>query len=242
LETSKANNEDSPLRAEIQLREHYAAGYAASKWASEHLLQKASEELDLPINNFRCDMILAHQSYKGQINKSDMFTRLLYSIITTELAPESFYIPNPDGSKGKGHYDGLPVDILAQAIVGVSNFDYSGYHNFDMQNYLHDDGVSLDKIVDWVESAGYPIHRIADHKDWVSRITDKLTTLPEEKRQQSVLDLMAAYSRPYPVHLITSDCDNFKELTQKLNDGRDISSLSEAYIHKNLEDIEAITQ
>ncbi len=242
LDKSKINNENSPLLEQVQLGEHYAAGYATSKWASEHLLQKASKQFDLSINNFRCDMILAHQRYKGQINRLDMFTRLLYSIITTELAPASFYIPNADGSKGKGHYDGLPVDVLAKAMVGVSDYDYSGYHNFNMENYHHDDGISLDKIVDWIETAGYPIHRIADHTDWVKRIKDKLTTLPEHQRQQSVLDLMLAYSRPHPVNLSIAGCDNFKELIRQLNDGEDISSLSEAFIHKCLEDIKLITE
>ncbi len=237
LDKSKRNDEDSPLLAQIKLREHYAAGYAASKWASEHLLQKASKQFDLPINNFRCDMILAHQSYKGRINMSDMFTRLLYSIITTELAPASFYIPNADGSKAIGHYDGLPVDVLAKAMIEISDYDYSGYHNFDMENYQHDDGVSLDKFVDWIETAGYPIHRIDNHMDWVKRIKDKLTTLPEHQRQQSVLDLLPAYSRPYPTKTNSAACDNFKGLVHQLNNGQDISSLSEKFIHKCLADI-----
>ena len=237
LDKSKRNDEDSPLLAQIQLREQYAAGYAASKWASEHLLQKASKQFDLPINNFRCDMILAHQRYKGRINRSDMFTRLLYSIITTQLAPQSFYLPNADGSKGKGHYDGLPVDVLAKAMIGISDYDYSGYHNFDMENYHHEDGVSLDKFVDWIETAGYPLHRIPNHGDWVKRIKDKLTTLPEDQRQQSVLDLLPAYSRPYPTKINSAGCDNFKGLVHQLNKGQDISSLSEAFIHKCLADI-----
>jgi len=53
-----------------------------------------------------------------------------------------------------------------------------------MENYHHEDGVSLDKFVDWIETAGYPLHRIPNHGDWVKRIKDKLTTLPEHQRQQ----------------------------------------------------------
>ncbi len=238
LDISKMNNEASPLLEQVQLSKHYAAGYATSKWAAEHLLQKASKAYNLPINTFRCDMILAHQTYKGQINISDMFTRLLYSIITTGLAPASFYIPNVDGSKAKGHYDGLPVDVIAKTIIGISDCKYSGYHTFNTENYHHNDGISLDEFVDWIETAGYSIHRIANHGDWVKRIKDKLTTLPEEQRQQSVLDLMPAFSRPYPTHLKTADCDNFKKLVHQLNNRNDVSSLSEAFIHKCLADIE----
>ena len=239
LETSKVNNEDSPLLEQVQLNERYAAGYATSKWAAEHLLQKASKEYDIPINTFRCDMILAHQTYKGRINMSDMFTRLLYSIITTELAPASFYIPNADGSKGKGHYDGLPVDVIAKAIIGISGGDYEGYHTFNTENYHHHDGISLDKFVDWIESAGHSIHRIANHQDWVTRIKDKLTTLPDRQRQQSMLDLLPAFSRPYPTNRITVGCENFKKLVHQLNDGKDVPSLSEVFIHKCLADIQA---
>lgn len=237
LDTSKMNNEASPLLEQVPLSEYYAAGYATSKWAAEHLLQKASKAYNLTINTFRCDMILAHQNYKGQINVSDMFTRLLYSIVTTGLAPASFYIPNADGSKAKGHYDGLPVDVISKAIIGISDCDYNGYHIFNTENYHHNDGISLDRFVDWIETAGYAIHRIANHRDWVQRIKDKLRTLPEQQRQQSILDLLPAFSRPYPTNLKTADCDNFKKLVHQLNNGNDVPSLSEAFIHKCLADI-----
>ena len=207
------------------------------KWAAEHLLQKASKAFDLPINTFRSDMILAHQTYKGQINISDMFTRLLYSILLTKLAPASFYIPNTDGTKAKGHYDGLPVDVIAKIIIGISDYSYSGYHTFNTENYHHDDGISLDQFVDWIESAGYPIHRIEDHRDWLERIKDKLTKLPDHQRQQSVLDLLPAYSRPYPTKFNTAGSDNFRKLVHQLNNGDDVPSLSEVFIHKCLADI-----
>lgn len=237
LDTSKGNNEDSPLLEQVQLTEHYASGYATSKWAAEHLLQKASKACDIPINTFRCDMILAHQSYKGRINMSDMFTRLLYSIIITQLAPNSFYIPNIDGSKAEGHYDGLPVDVIAKVIIGISDCNYNDYHTFNTENYHHEDGISLDKFVDWIESAGHSIHRITDHREWLERIKDKLTNLPDHQRQQSMLDLLPAFSRPYPTNLNTAGCDNFKELVHQLNNGKEVASLSEDFIHKCLADI-----
>jgi len=45
LDTSKINNEASPLLAQIQTSNQYAAGYGASKWAAEHLLQNANRDL-----------------------------------------------------------------------------------------------------------------------------------------------------------------------------------------------------
>ena len=236
VDKRKMNNEDSPLLEEVKMTNHYANGYAISKWASEHLLQKASKALDLPINTFRCDMILADQRYKGQVNNTDMFTRLLYSIILTGLAPTSFYIPNADGSKASAHYDGTPVDVLTKAIIGVSETEHKGHKTYNLLNYHHDDNKSLDTFVDWIEAAGYSINRL-DHKTWVSRIKDKLKALPEEQRQQSVLDLMMAYSRPYPSNVVTAGSANYQALVKQLFNGGDIPHLSKEFIDKNLADM-----
>ena len=96
-----------------------AIGYADSKWAAEQLLHSAHRRFGLPVNVFRGDMMLAHRRYQQQINVPDIFTRLLYSVIMTGLAPASFYRLEPDGSRPRAHYDGLPVDFIAAAIVGI---------------------------------------------------------------------------------------------------------------------------
>ena len=69
----------------------YADGYATSKWAGEVLLRDANERFGMPVCNFRSDMILAHSRYRGQLNVPDMFTRWMFSIVVTGLAPRSFY-------------------------------------------------------------------------------------------------------------------------------------------------------
>ncbi len=237
LNTTEINNEDSPLLESITLTDHYAAGYGASKWGAECLLQKAHSEFDLSINTFRGDMMLAHQSYKGQINKADMFTRLLYSIIHTGLAPNSFYRLTADGQKVKAHYDGTPADVIAAAIVGVHQISGKGYQTFNIKNYHQADGASLDAIIDWIVSAGYPIQRIADHKDWFTQFKAKLSALPEEKRQHSALEVLAAFSRPYPAKLRVADSSNYQILVQKLQGGAVVPSLTEGFIHKCLEDM-----
>jgi len=170
LDTKEVNNEDSPLLESITLTDHYAAGYGA-------------------------DMMLAHQQYKGQINAADMFTRLLYSIVNTGLAPQSFYRLTADGQKAKAHYDGTPADVIAAAIVGVHKVSTKDYQNFNIKNYHQEDGVSLDAIVDWIESAGHSIKRIANHKDWFTQFKAKLSALSAEKRQHSALEVLAAFSR-----------------------------------------------
>jgi len=251
LDTKQVNNEDSPLLESITLTDHYAAGYGASKWSAEWLLQKAHQEFGLPINTFRGDMMLAHQYFKGQINTADMFTRLLFSIIMTGIVPTSFYRFNEDGSKAKGHYDGTPADVIAAAIVGVYKVDeiaastpsagsYLGqgnYQIFNIKNYHQEDGVSLDVIVDWIESAGYPVKRIADHQSWFNQFKAKLSALPEEQRQYSALDVLAAFSRPYPPNPRTAGSDNYQQLVGSLEGNAEVPSLSEGFIHKCLEDM-----
>ena len=59
-------------------------------------------------------MILAHRRWRGEFN-ADMFTRWIYSIVKTGLAPGSFYRKADGGHRP--HYDGLPVDFTAASIV-----------------------------------------------------------------------------------------------------------------------------
>jgi fatty acid CoA ligase FadD9 len=70
VDSSAGNDEDSPLLQSVALSDEYAAGYGASKWAAETLLQTAKRRFGLPVNTFRGDMILPHTRYKGQINRA----------------------------------------------------------------------------------------------------------------------------------------------------------------------------
>ncbi|MEM1119832.1 MAG: thioester reductase domain-containing protein [Bacteroidota bacterium] len=239
LDTSEINSEQSPLLDEIELTDQYAAGYGASKWAAEWLLQKTHQTYDLPINIFRGDMMLAHQKYKGQINTADMFTRLLYSVVMTGIAPKSFYKPSIDGSKG--HYDGTPADVIAAAITGAyrQNTD-KARQIFNIKNYHYEDGISLDVIVDWIESAGYPVQRIDDYQSWYQQFAAKLKALPAEKRQHSAVDILNAFSRPYSKNPKVAGSRNYQQLVQQLGDKATVLSLSEEFIHKCLEDMQLL--
>src|SRR4030095_7738842 len=192
--------EDSPLLASVPLSDEYASGYGASKWADEVMLHDAHQRFGLPVNIYRGDMMLAHSRYKGQINVPDMFTRLLYSIIMTGLAPETFYEREADGSRPKTHYDGLPVDFIASAIVGTSSKAHRAIKTYNMLNHHADDGISLDAVVDWIESAGYQVQRVRDHAQWMQRFETKLSTLTEQQRQHSSLGALGAWRHPHPAH------------------------------------------
>ena len=111
--------EDADIReisATRKINDSYANGYGNSKWAGEVLLREAHDLCGLPVAVFRCDMILADTTYAGQLNLPDMFTRMMLSLVATGIAPGSFYELDADGNRQRAHYDGLPVEFIAEAI------------------------------------------------------------------------------------------------------------------------------
>ncbi len=194
----------SPVR---KLDDSYAGGYATSKWAGEVLLREAHEAYGLPVATFRSDMILAHSRYTGQLNLPDMFTRLLFSLVTTGIAPKSFYRTDDQGDRQRAHYDGLPVDFTAEAINTLGAADSGEYRTYNVVN-PHDDGLSLDTFVDWLNEAGYPIQRVEDYEDWFARFETAIRALPESRRHYSLLPLLQAFrypDRPLPGTEIPAD-------------------------------------
>lgn len=171
--------------------EAYADGYGASKWAAEILLADAHKRFGLPICVFRSNMIMAPASYSGQLNIPDVFTRQMLSLALTGVAPKSFY----SGNSATAHYEGLPADFIAAAIVAIGEAKRAGYHNFHVLN-PNDDGISFDTFTDWLADFGYSIDRIDDYDDWLTRFTTAMRALPEERRHASLLPLMDAFSKP----------------------------------------------
>ncbi|MBO0807596.1 MAG: thioester reductase domain-containing protein [Actinobacteria bacterium] len=186
-------DEDADIRVtspERTLDDSYANGYATSKWAGEVLLRAAHDAFGLPVAVFRPGMILAHSRFPGQLNLPDMFTRLLLSLITTGIAPGSFYA-TPD----RAHYDGLPVDFVARAVAALGAVTAAGYRTYNAVN-PHEDGISLDTFVEWLARAGYPVKRIDDYATWFSRFETALRALPDKQKQHSLLPLLHAFSKP----------------------------------------------
>ncbi|MGI5336526.1 carboxylic acid reductase [Streptomyces sp. CA-181903] len=191
-------DEDADIRAVSPVRtlnDAYAAGYSTSKWAGEVLLREAHDVCGLPVTVLRSDMILAHRRHTGQLNVPDVVTRLLFSLAITGLAPASFYRTDARGNRQRAHFDGLPVDFVAQAVSTLGARDADGHRTFNVVN-PHDDGISLDTFVDWLSDAGRTIHRIEDYDDWFARFEIALRALPESRRRHSLLPLMHAFRRP----------------------------------------------
>ncbi|HXO82585.1 MAG TPA: carboxylic acid reductase [Mycobacterium sp.] len=186
-------DEETDIRRSIPactISDGYANGYTISKWAGEVLMRRVHDLCALPAAVFRPGMILADSRYAGQLNAPDIFTRLLFSLVTTGIAPRSFY-----RGGDRPHYDGLPVDFLAEAIAAVGPHTGSEFATYNTSN-PHDDGISLDTFVDWIAEAGYPIQRVDDYADWVSRFETAMRGLPEGQRQRSVLAVMDIYRQP----------------------------------------------
>ncbi|WP_224754747.1 carboxylic acid reductase [Streptomyces chumphonensis] len=196
-----ALDEDADVRVALPdqpVDDGYASGYATSKWAGEVLLREAYDLHGLPVTTFRSNMILAHTDYPGQLNIPDMFTRLLLSLIITGIAPHSFYETDSAGNRQRAHYDGLPVDFTAEAVVALGGAPHAGYRTYSLVN-PHDDGISLDTFVDWLNEAGHRIDRVDDYADWFARFETALRAAPEAQRNHSILPLLNAHRKPEAV-------------------------------------------
>ena len=229
----------SPIRP---INDDYANGYANSKWAGEVLLRQANDLCGVPVAVFRSDMILAHTRYRGQLNVSDMFTRLIFSLLVTGIAPHSFYESDGVGCRAWAHFDGLPVDFIAAAITMIGTRVTAGYRSFDVLN-PHDDGVSLDVFVDWLNQAGNNIRRVDDYDEWLSRFQAALTGLPEAQRQQSVLPLLHAFSKPHkPIRGAAAPTDAFHSEVLAVRAGPDdIPHISAELIAKYANDLRQLS-
>ena len=235
IDRGTGSDEDSPLVEGIDL-DTYGMGYGTSKWAAEQVLHSAHRRFGLPVNVYRGDMMLAHSRYHQQINVPDIFTRLLASVVMTGLAPASFHPFEPDGSRSRAHYDGLPVDFVAAAIVGISLEPHDELRTFHVVNHHVDDGISLDTFIDWIEEAGYVLERVPAYGDWLGRFETKLRMLPEAKRQLSSLSVLGSLRRARPVETMVSS-KRFQDAVRALPIGPDVPHLSRGFIRKCLEDM-----
>jgi fatty acid CoA ligase FadD9 len=120
---------------------------------------------------------------------------LMLSLVATGLAPASFYELDSSGQRQNAHYDGLPVDFIAEAICVLGGQLVKGHETYHVMN-PHDDGIGLDEYVDWLIDAGYDIHRVADFDEWRERFQRALHALPDRQRDNSLLPLMHAYRQP----------------------------------------------
>ncbi|MEU7633793.1 carboxylic acid reductase [Nocardia sp. NPDC049220] len=225
----------SPTRA---INDNYANGYGNSKWAGEVLLREAHDLCGLPASVFRCDLILVDTKYQGQLNVPDMFTRLMLSLVATGIAPGSFYQLDADGNRQRAHYDGLPVDFIAEAISTLGGV-VDEFETFHVMN-PYDDGIGLDEYVDWLIEGGYSIQRISDYDAWLRRFETTMRSLPEPQRQYSLLPLIQSYQQPQkPIRGSIGSTKRFHSAVQaaKIGPDKDIPHVSAAIILKYISNL-----
>lgn len=231
-------DEDSDIRRAVpgcRIDDSYANGYGISKWASEVLLREAFDLCGLPIAVFRPGMILAHNRYAGQLNVPDMFTRLLFSLITTGIAPATFYAQDTAGGRPRARYDGFTVDFLAEAITAIGARNAEGFHAYNLSS-PDESEISLDTFVDWLIEAGCRIERIGPYDAWLSRFDTALHGLPEEQRQQSMIAILGPYKHPQtPVTKSHLPAQKFGAAAETA--GLGVPVLSAALINKYVADL-----
>jgi len=237
--------EGSDIRAISVTRkvdDSYANGYANSKWAGEVLLREANELCGLPVAVFRCDMILADTTYAGQLNVPDMFTRLMLSLSATGIAPGTFYELDAEGNRQRAHYDGLPVEFVAEAVCALGAQSVSNVRGFVTYHVMnpYDDGIGLDEFVDWLIADGISIQRIADYGQWLQRFETTLRGLPEKQRNASLLPLLHNYQNPQrPTRGSVASTERFRAAVQdaKVGPDKDIPHITPAIIGKYVSDL-----
>nr|WP_026197257.1 carboxylic acid reductase [Sciscionella marina] len=224
------------------VNDSYANGYGNSKWAAEVLLREASDLCGLPVTVFRCGMILADTSYAGQLNLPDMVTRMLLSLVATGIAPGSFYEVDAGGNRQYAHFDGLPVEFIAEAITTLAAAGGGEFATYHVMN-PHDDGLGMDEFTDWLIEARYEITRVADYDEWLQRFDTTLRALPEKQRQASLLPLLHNYRKPQtPINGSLAPTDRFRAAVQesKIGPANDIPHVSRPIIIKYVTDLQLL--
>ncbi|MFV8304649.1 carboxylic acid reductase [Mycolicibacterium peregrinum] len=224
------------------INDGYANGYGNSKWAGEVLLREANDLCGLPVAVFRCDMILADTTYSGQLNLPDMFTRMMFSLVASGIAPGSFYELDADGKRQRSHYDGLPVEFIAESISTLGGQSVESFETYHVMN-PYDDGLGMDEFTDWLIEAGYAIERIADYGQWIQRFESTLRALPDKQRQASLLPLLHNYQKPErPMLGALAPTDHFRAAVQeaKIGPDKDIPHVSPAVIVKYITNLQQL--
>jgi fatty acid CoA ligase FadD9 len=219
----------------------HANGYQLSKWAGEVLAQDLCETFGIPVNVFRCNLILPPARARAQINPDDFLTRLICSVVDTGIYPRSFY--DSRGAAAPPHLDGFPVDFTAAAIAAITAGPSRGHAIYHVNNVHWSDGVSLDSVMSRLLAAGYPLARVDDHAAWFQRFERALRELPAARRASSSLPIIDQWRTPLAMEKRRRiDASRFRAQVQALRPQglEDIPHLDDAYFDRCIEDLRGL--
>jgi fatty acid CoA ligase FadD9 len=118
----------------------------------------------------------------------------------------------------------------------------SGVQTYHVMN-PHEDGIGLDRYVDWLIDAGHDIRRIADFDEWHGRFESALRALPDNQRDHSILPLMHAYQEPQePLQGSVAPAGRFREAVNAAQIGStgDIPHVTPPVIEKYITNLQML--
>lgn len=131
-------------------------GYVQSKWVQERMVRHGGFNLwGVPCITFRPGLIMSH-SQTGASNPHDLIIRLLRSVAATRAAPALNQLINM-----------VPVDFVAQAIVGLSL--HCSFNNAAF-NICNSQTVSLSSVFDAIHQK-YPLE-VLPYAEWLQEVSD----------------------------------------------------------------------
>ena len=135
-------------------------------------------------------MIMADTTYAGQLNVPDMFTRMMPEPGRHGCGTRLVLRAGRGGNRQRAHFDGLPVEFIADAISTLGANVVDGFETYHVMN-PYDDGISMDTFVDWLIEAGYPIIRVPGVRGLAGAVRDHAAGTAREAAQR-VADPAAA--------------------------------------------------
>lgn len=145
--------EDEPLEPHVRGLP-FDIGYAQSKWTAEQMVRRARDR-GLPAAIYRPGFTIGDSKY-GAGNPDDFFARLMVGTIQLGAFP---FLPNQ-------RMEYVTIDYVVNATLHIASENKNLGKSHSLVAPCPQDSANLEKTVDIIRDAGYPLERIP-YWDWV---------------------------------------------------------------------------